>query len=159
MRLRADFDISSFSASNQVILTALKKYGMILADNGSAVYISGAPDSRWDNDDLHNLGSITASDFEIIAMKPIYTDANLPSGAPPSIENFSANSPTIARGKPVTLSWSASNAIYASVSPTVGPVCGTSVMVNPKSTTTYTLYLSNQYGGSTASVRVKVKPR
>ena len=55
-RLRAGFDISGFSAANQVILRALKKYGMILADNGSAWYLSGAPDSRWNNDDLHNLG-------------------------------------------------------------------------------------------------------
>jgi hypothetical protein len=48
LRLKASFDISGFSLSNQVILTALKKYGMILADNGSAIYISGAPDRRWD---------------------------------------------------------------------------------------------------------------
>ena len=44
LRLKATFDISKFSAQNQVILTALKKYGLILADNGSAMYISGAPD-------------------------------------------------------------------------------------------------------------------
>ena len=60
LRLKASFDISSFSPQNQVILTALKKYGMILADNGSAIYLSGAPDSRWNNSDLHLLGSVTA---------------------------------------------------------------------------------------------------
>ena len=65
-RLRAGFDISGFSAANQVILRALKKYGMILADNGSAWYISGAPDPRWNNDDLHNLGLIKGSDFEAV---------------------------------------------------------------------------------------------
>ena len=54
IRLKADFDVSSFSANLQVILNALKKYGMILADNGSAMYISGTPDDRWDNNDLHN---------------------------------------------------------------------------------------------------------
>jgi len=42
-------------AANQVILAAMKKYGLILADNGSSMYISGAPDDRWDNNDLHNL--------------------------------------------------------------------------------------------------------
>ncbi len=50
-RLRANFDISGFSATNQVILQALKEYGMILADNGSAWYLSGIPDERWDDDD------------------------------------------------------------------------------------------------------------
>src|SRR5262245_6587482 len=55
LRLKNSFDISHYSAANQVILTAMKKYGLILADNGSSMYISGAPDNRWDNDDLHNL--------------------------------------------------------------------------------------------------------
>jgi hypothetical protein len=49
-RLKSDFDISGFSEEVQVILRALKKYGMILADNGSAWYLSGAPDPLWDND-------------------------------------------------------------------------------------------------------------
>lgn len=65
-RLRANFDISGFSSANQIILRALKKYGMMIADNGSAWYLSGAPDSRWDNDDLHNLGKIHGSDFEAV---------------------------------------------------------------------------------------------
>ena len=65
-RLRADFDISSYSPTNQIILNALKKYGMMIADNGSAWYLSGAPDSRWNNDDLHNLGKIHGSDFEVV---------------------------------------------------------------------------------------------
>src|SRR5271155_3304228 len=68
LRLKSSFDISGFSTSNQVILTALKQYGMIMADNGSNMYISGAPDDRWDNDDLHNLGQITAADFEVVQM-------------------------------------------------------------------------------------------
>lgn len=65
-RLRADFDMSGFSPTNQIILRALKKYGMMIADNGSAWYLSGAPDSRWNNDDLHNLGAIHGSDFEVV---------------------------------------------------------------------------------------------
>jgi hypothetical protein len=75
-RLRAGFDISSFSAANQVILRALKKYGMILADNGSAWYISGAPDPRWNNDDLHNLGLIHGSDFEAVDVSGLMIDPN-----------------------------------------------------------------------------------
>ena len=65
-RLRADFDISSFSPVNKIILTALKKYGMMIADNGSAWYLSGAPDARWNNDELHDLGRIHGSDFEAV---------------------------------------------------------------------------------------------
>ncbi len=65
-RLKASFDLSSFSATNQVILRALKKYGMMVADNGSAWYISGAPDGRWNDDDLHSLGRVTGANFEVV---------------------------------------------------------------------------------------------
>lgn len=65
-RLRANFDISSFSPTNQIILRALKKYGMMIADNGSAWYLSGAPDARWNNDELHDLGRIHGADFEVV---------------------------------------------------------------------------------------------
>ncbi len=76
LRLRADFDISSFSAANQTILTALKKYGMMIADNGSAWYISGVPDPRWNDDDLHNLDKVTGADFEVVNVSPLMVDAN-----------------------------------------------------------------------------------
>ena len=65
-RLRADFDITGFSPDVQVILRALQTYGMILADNGSPWFLSGAPDDRWDNDDLHALGRVRGSDFEVV---------------------------------------------------------------------------------------------
>ncbi len=65
-RLKASFDVSDFSEAARVILRALKKYGMILADNGSSWYISGAPDPGWDNDVLHELGSVTGSAFEAV---------------------------------------------------------------------------------------------
>jgi hypothetical protein len=65
-RLKADYDISGFSPVAQTILQALKIYGMMLADNGSAWYISGAPDERWDNDVLHELDVVTGSDFEAV---------------------------------------------------------------------------------------------
>ena len=60
----------------QVILRALKKYGMILADNGSAWYLSGAPDSRWNNDDLHLLGNVPGSAFEAVDVSSLMVDAN-----------------------------------------------------------------------------------
>ena len=66
IRLKQNFDVSAYSATNQVILKAMKKYGLILADIGSNMYVSGAPDERWDNDDLHELGKIKASDFEVV---------------------------------------------------------------------------------------------
>ena len=66
LRLRADFDISGFSKSNQVILTALKRYGMFLADNGSPWFITGAPDPRWNDDELHTLNRVKGSDFEAV---------------------------------------------------------------------------------------------
>ena len=66
MRLRANYDISGFPANVKVILTAMKKYGIILADIGSNMYISGAPDERWNNDDLQKLGKVTAADFEVV---------------------------------------------------------------------------------------------
>jgi hypothetical protein len=75
-RLRAGLDISGFSAANQVILRAMKKYGMMLADNGSAWYISGAPDPRWDNNDLHNLGLLKGSDFEAVDVSGLMIDPN-----------------------------------------------------------------------------------
>ncbi len=70
-RLRASVDISGFSPQVQVILTAMKKYGLFLADNGSPFYISGAPDSRWNDDDLHNLSKLHGSDFEVVQMGPV----------------------------------------------------------------------------------------
>ena len=66
VRLKASFDIGSFPPQARVVLEALKRYGMILADNGSPWYISGAPDPRWSNDDLHTLGRLTGADFEVV---------------------------------------------------------------------------------------------
>jgi len=75
-RLKASFDISHFSATNQIILTAMKRYGIMLADNGSAWYISGAPDSRWNNDDLHALTGIAGSNFEAVDVSTLMVDPN-----------------------------------------------------------------------------------
>ncbi|HLY20243.1 MAG TPA: hypothetical protein VKR61_23610 [Bryobacteraceae bacterium] len=156
LRLKAAFDISTFPPDDQVILTALKKYGMILADNGSAVFISGAPDSRWNNNDLNLLKSITASNFEVVQSGTLYTPANVPTGPSPTISSFTANPSTVSTGQPVTLSWSVTNAVYNIIDPQSGPVRGTSTVVTPQATTTYTLYATNQFGRSTASVIVTV---
>jgi len=156
MRLKASFDISGYSAANQVILTAMKNYGLIMADNGSSMYISGTPDSRWDNNDLHNLGQVPASAFDVLQMSPVYTAANVPQGAAPSIASFTATPGSVAAGTSVILSWSASNAGYFVVSPGVGAVRGTTATVSPTQTTTYTLYATNQYGQTTSTTTVSV---
>ena len=157
LRLKSSFDISTFSATNQVILKALQQYGMIMADNGSSMYISGAPDNRWSNDDLHSLGSVTASDFEVVEMNPIYTSSNVPTGSAPAIASFTASPATTSAGTPVTLNWSATGASYFIVSPEVGAVRGNNVQVNPSQTTTYTLAATNQFGRTTATVTVTVR--
>ncbi|HEU4641980.1 MAG TPA: ricin-type beta-trefoil lectin domain protein [Gemmatimonadaceae bacterium] len=68
VRLKASVDISHFSHTNQVILRALQHYGAFVADEGVGFMISGAPDSRWNDSDLHELQQITASDFEVVKM-------------------------------------------------------------------------------------------
>ncbi len=71
LRLRADFDTSGYSGDSLVILNALKKYGMIVADNGSNWFISGATDTRWNDDDLNQLKTIPGSAFEVVNTGPI----------------------------------------------------------------------------------------
>jgi hypothetical protein len=66
LRLKASVNISSFPRVDQIILTALKRYGMFVADNGSSWFLSGSPDNRWNNDTLHALTSIPGADFEAV---------------------------------------------------------------------------------------------
>ena len=73
VRLKASVDISGYSPAMQVILRGLKKYGLILADNGSNWYISGAPDPRWNDSELNTLKNIKGSDFEVVQMGAIVT--------------------------------------------------------------------------------------
>jgi S-layer homology domain len=66
VRLKASFDIAGFSPRMQVILMAMQRYGMILADNGSPWFFSGTSDARWDDDELNDLKSLRGSDFEVV---------------------------------------------------------------------------------------------
>ena len=66
VRLKASVDISRFPRQARVVLRALQVYGMILADNGSPWYVSGAPNAHWSNDDLHSLSQLTGADFEVV---------------------------------------------------------------------------------------------
>jgi hypothetical protein len=73
VRLRADFDVSSFPGEVQVILTAMKRYGMLLADNGSGWFVSGAPDPRWSDDNLAALKRVGSQNFEVVRMGTVIT--------------------------------------------------------------------------------------
>ena len=94
-RLRANFDLTGYTPLMQVILRALKKFVMMVADNGSAWYLSGAPDPRWDDNDLHTLGQLTGNDFEAVDVSALQISANsgqalqpAPLAAPPPGANY-----------------------------------------------------------------------
>lgn len=76
LRLKASVDISGFSPEVRVILRALQTYGMMLADNGSPWFISGAPDERWDNDVLRELRQMEGADFEAVDTSRLMMDPN-----------------------------------------------------------------------------------
>lgn len=167
LRLKPDFDISSYTPQAKVILQALKTYGMIMADNGSNLFLTGSPDDRWNNDDLHNLRKVPASAFEVINSGTPATAATLAVGRAPVVSSFTAsssstttgprrrsNAPVATASGATTLNWS-TDASYVIISPSVGPVRGNSVTINPTSTTTYTLYATNSFGRTTKTVTVK----
>jgi hypothetical protein len=74
VRLKKDFDVTKYPRDVQVILRCLQTYGMILADNGSNWFVTGAPDERWDNDALHLMKDVKGENFEVIRMDGLVTD-------------------------------------------------------------------------------------
>jgi hypothetical protein len=66
LRLRAGFDVSHFPKQARAVLTALKRYGMIVADNGSDWFITGAPSSHWNNEALATLSRVKGAEFEVV---------------------------------------------------------------------------------------------
>jgi len=75
-RLKADYDISGFPTELQILLRAMKEYGIVLADNGSNWYVNGAPDERWDNDMLHLLDVLAGNDFEVVDTSGLMVDVD-----------------------------------------------------------------------------------
>ncbi|HEX6701644.1 MAG TPA: hypothetical protein VF101_13030 [Gaiellaceae bacterium] len=75
VRLKASFDVSRFPRQARIVLVALKRYGMIVADNGSSWYVSGRPDSRWSNAELHTLGQVKGSDLEVVDTRTLRNPA------------------------------------------------------------------------------------
>jgi hypothetical protein len=68
VRLKANVDISGFPPNVQVILRALKTYGMFLADNGSSFYVTGTHDMRWNDDEIGAMKQLRGRDFEVVKM-------------------------------------------------------------------------------------------
>jgi len=155
IRLKANYDNSGFDSQMQVILTAMKHYGLILADNGSALYVTGVSDRRWGSD-LDSLKTVPASAFEVVQINPVYTNSDYPTGSAPTISTFTASPSHVAAGGSATLSWNVSSADYVIVSPGLGAVRGKSANVTPTATTTYTVYATNQYGRTTETVTLNV---
>jgi hypothetical protein len=92
LRLKAGKDISGYSAINRVLLQAMKTYGLILADNGSDMYVSGAPDPGWNDDDLQLLKGLTAADFEVVDASSLQVSAD--SGQAASGGSLPTSTPT-----------------------------------------------------------------
>lgn len=159
IRLKASYDISGYSAINQVILKAMQQYGMILADNGGYFFFQGASDPRWSDDDLANLEGVGSENFDVVQASPEFPgwDSNsAPTGALPTISSFNASAASVTSGSPVTFTYSAKGDSYDFID-TIGPVkAGSgSVTVNPTQTQTYTLNSTNAFG-RTASTPITV---
>ena len=153
IRLKASFDISGFSPVNQIILTAMQQYGLILTGNGGNFYFKGAPDPRWDDNDLANLQQIASSNFEVVQATPEfpgYDSATAPTGAAPAINSFTASASNVSSVNPVTFTYNASGDSYDYID-AIGPVSGGSVTINPTKTNTYILNSTNAYGRSVST--------
>lgn len=156
VRLKAGVDISAYPLQARVVLTAMKRYGLILADNGSAWFISGAPDARWDNSQLATLSGIKGSDLEVVQMGTVYTTD--PTGTAPAISSFTATPASIPTGSSSLLNWASTNATRWFITPEIGWVTGTSVSVHPTVTTTYTMEAEGPFGSAPRTVQVVVTP-
>lgn len=177
LRLRASSitNLSSYSAINQAIIVGLENFGMILADNGSNLFIIGDTDPKWSDSDLGNLKSITSADFDVIQMVPSYKGMDSSSAltdypeTAPSITSFSASPTTVTSGSSTTFSYTVTGTNYDAnygaetgvpyiYIDNVGPLrltgpcpCSGSVTITPATTKTYTLYASNTEGRATSS--------
>ncbi|MGB7985770.1 MAG: MBG domain-containing protein [Terracidiphilus sp.] len=150
IRLKADFDISGFSPVNQIILTAMKQYGMILADNGGYFYFQGISDPRWSDSDLDNLKNVASSNFEVVQATPEfpgYDAVTAPTGDLPVINTFTVSASNVNPRTPVTFSYNVTGDSYDFID-TIGPIAAGSgsLTITPTSTQTYTLNSTNAYG-------------
>ena len=168
LRLRSDFDISAYTPENQVVLRALKKYGMVLIDGGLAIDLYSTADKRWDYAStlqmLSTLFLTNSGDFQVLQTGPVYCDpqyhcgAQPPVGPLPVISSLTASAAAVKPGGAVTLQWNVSGvpSRIRFVTPEIGPVVTDSVVVRPLKTTTYTLMVQNENGRATQTVTVVV---
>jgi hypothetical protein len=171
IRLKASFDISSYAANDQVILTALKNYGMIIADNGGNFFLQGTYDSRWSDADYNDVKSVSASNFEVVQSTPEFpgwdetTAPQAYSTSPtepypiPTINSFTATATSVSPGTPVTFNYSVTGDSYDYID-MIGPVRLTSgsgsVTITPTATQTYTLYSINAYSQNFQAVSTPI---
>jgi hypothetical protein len=142
-RLRADFDVTGFSADNQVILRALKKHGMVLADNGSSWFISGAPDPGWNDSDLNLLRTVPGSAFEAVdvsSLKVSATSYAVPAGTPPTTTTVVPPNTTTTTAPPTTTTTTRPAATTTTTRPTTTTTTrpATTTTTRPATTTTTT---------------------
>jgi hypothetical protein len=144
-------ELSSAYPQKDQSWNAASSAAMDVAANGSGIFLSGDNGARW-NKGLRNLSQVHGPDFEVVGMMPVYKSD--PAGPTAAIDSFRAE-PSGA-GK-FTLSWEASNASYFILDPQPQPVRGTSLVVAPEKTTTYTLIATGPYGRATAKTTVTVE--
>ena len=158
LRLKASYNVSGFAPQAKVILTALKNYGMIVADNGSNMYLTGAPNDGWNNDDLHTLQQVPASAFEVVHMGTPITKNTVPTGSAPLFRSLTASASTVKAGTLVTLTWNVTGGSTTTVvTPFPGAVSGTYALVRPSTTTTYTVLSENHFGQTSKTITITVR--
>ncbi len=157
LRLKASFDVSSFSPAAQTILNAMKHYGVFVADNGYTGAFQIANDPRWgDGTDLAALATVSLSNFEVLTSGPVYATNAAATGPSPTITNLAATAST-GPGTAVTLTWQQTGSSYDYIEE-AGPARNGTLLVAPQVTTTYDLVSSNQFGRASGSITVTVPP-
>ncbi len=134
-RLKASFDVSGFSVQNQVILQAMKKHGIVLADNGSSWFTSGAPNPGWNDDDLQRLRTVPGSAFEAVDVSslPVAPTSSYAVRAtgPSSTTTSTPSSSTSTTVPPATTTTTAPPATTTSSTSTTAPPSGVNLVANP----------------------------
>jgi hypothetical protein len=169
-RLKANFDITPYPSEVQVILRAMKKYGIILADNGSAWFISGAPDPRWNDDNLRTFGQLLGSNFEAVDATVLRIDPNsgaaIQNGVTVSVSPSSATVRTTrartftatVTGAPNTVTWSVNgiaggNTVVGLID-SAGQYVAPSVVPNPAVVTVRATSTASPTSSGAASVTI-----